>query len=426
MTSTEHHIAAVQHRLARMSGRDPNEEHRAATPLELLFDLTFVVGLGVAASQLAHYLAEGHVGTALFGFAFTIFAICWAWINFSWFSSAYDNDDWVFRLATFVVMIGVIILTLGIPRTFASIDHGTSLDSGVVVLGYVIMRLSLVGLWLRAATQDPMRRNTCLTYAVLVLIAQIGWVALLFWKPGWTLTGITWVILLVVELSAPWIAERWVGEGGTPWHAHHIAERYGLLTIIGLGEGVIGTVASVSAIVQQHGWSVDAVMMCVAGVGLTFGMWWTYFVLPSAPMLHRHRDRAFFWGYLHIPLFAAIAATGAGLHVVGYFIEHKAKIGAGGTMAAAAVPVTLFIVGIYVLYGGLAHRFEKFHAYLLGLTAAVLLASVGLALMGAPLTISLAILTFAPVITVIGHEITGVWQIREVPAQGDVENSDGV
>ena len=99
-----------------MTGRDPDESHRAATPLELLFDLTFVVAFGIAADELAHYLAEDHIRTSLLGFCFVAFAISWAWINFSWFASAYDTDDWVFRLLTLVQMVGVLVLALGHRR----------------------------------------------------------------------------------------------------------------------------------------------------------------------------------------------------------------------------------------------------------------------------------------------------------------------
>jgi low temperature requirement protein LtrA len=74
-----------------MGGRDPHEAHRAATPLELLFDLTFATSFGLAASEVASVLAQGHFLAGLVGFGFASFAICWAWINFSWFSSAYDT-----------------------------------------------------------------------------------------------------------------------------------------------------------------------------------------------------------------------------------------------------------------------------------------------------------------------------------------------
>ena len=104
------------HRLRRMSGRDPHEPHRVSSPLELLFDLTFVVAFGVAASEFAHAMAAGHVGAGLAGFGFAMFAVCWAWINFTWFASAYDTDDWVYRLMTMLQMVGVLILALGVPQ----------------------------------------------------------------------------------------------------------------------------------------------------------------------------------------------------------------------------------------------------------------------------------------------------------------------
>src|SRR5262245_24827512 len=69
------------HRVRRMSGRDPFERHRVATPLELLFDLTFVVAFGIAAAEFAHMLAEDHVGAGLLAFTFATFSISWAWIN---------------------------------------------------------------------------------------------------------------------------------------------------------------------------------------------------------------------------------------------------------------------------------------------------------------------------------------------------------
>jgi low temperature requirement protein LtrA len=107
-----------------MSGRDPHELHRVATPLELLFDLTFVIAFGVAASQFAHMLATGHIGAGLAGFSFATFAVSWAWINFSWFASAYDTDDWAYRLTTMLQMVGVLVLALGIPPMFASVASG--------------------------------------------------------------------------------------------------------------------------------------------------------------------------------------------------------------------------------------------------------------------------------------------------------------
>jgi hypothetical protein len=131
-------------------------------------------------------------------------------------------------------------------------------------------------------------------------------------RDGLDRRGFAWgALLLVIEMARPVIAER--SKGGTPWHAHHIAERYGLLTIITFGEGVIGTVASLGAVVESQGWTPDAALVAVAGTGLTFGLWWMYFTAPAAEVLHVYRERLFPWGYGHMLIFGSIAATGARL-----------------------------------------------------------------------------------------------------------------
>ena len=166
------------HRLKPMSGRDPNEHGRVSSTLELLFDLTFVIGFGTAASQFAHYLAEGHVLVAVTGFVLSAFAVAWAWMNWSWFASAYDTDDWAFRLLTLVQMIGALILSLGLPAVFASLEHGGHIDNRTMVGGYVVMRVPMIVQWLRAARVDAARRNVCLLYARTIAAAQTGWVIL--------------------------------------------------------------------------------------------------------------------------------------------------------------------------------------------------------------------------------------------------------
>lgn len=398
-------LAHLHHHANAMTGRNPNEAHRVATPLELLFDLTFATTFGFAASQLAHALAEGHYGVALIGFGFASFAICWAWINFSWFASAYDTDDWPFRVVTMVQMIGVLILAIGLPRMFNSIEHGEHLDNSVMVLGYVIMRIAMIFQWLRAARQDPSRRRACLTYAMAISIAQIGWLLQIFMNFSVETSIIFACILGFVELSGPVIAER--RDGGTPWHAHHIAERYSLFAIIALGEGVVGTVATLSAVVEAQGWSVDAALVCFAGIGLTFGIWWVYYLLPSAQILHSNRRRAFIWGYGQMTTIAAIIGTGAGLHVAAYFIEHKAHIGSLATLLCTAIPVSVFLGSVYALHYHLMRRFDGFHIWLLVATGGVVVLSILAAIAGIDMAICLVILTLAPAVTIVGYEVKG-------------------
>lgn len=402
------HVAeppARSHRLARMTGRDPAQPHRTATPLELLFDLTFVVAFSQAGDQTAHLLAEGHLGAALAGFGFATFAICWAWINYSWLASAYDNDDIFCRVATLVVMVGVLVLALGLPAAFSSIDEGQHLDLRVVVAGYVVMRVGNLALWLRAARHDVARRRVALTYATAVGIAQLGWLAVLVVDPPLSVLWIPYVLLVAIELSGPVLAER--RDGGTPWHPHHIAERYGLLVIITLGEVILGTITAISAVVQTQGWSTEAVLVAVAGTTLAFGLWWVYFMVPSAQVLARHRERSFPWGYLHILVFGSLAATGAGLHVAAYVVEHEAHIGLVSAVLTTAVPVLGFITGLFTVYSLLLARFDPFHSLLfLGAVAALVLAVVVTGA-GVSLGVSLLIVAAAPLVVIIGYETTG-------------------
>jgi low temperature requirement protein LtrA len=421
MSATPAGSETLHHHTRRMGGRDPHEAHRAATALELLFDLTFVVSFGHAASQFAHALAEGHYAAALFGFGFASFSICWAWVNFAWFSSAYDTDDWIFRLVTMVQMIGVLVLALGLPRMFASIEHGQHLDNSVMVLGYVIMRVAMVFQWLRAAKQDPARHRACLTYAVAIAIAQLGWVALIFLDFTLGVSLILSCALVFIELAGPVIAEH--RDGGTPWHAHHIVERHGLFAIIALGEGVVGTLATMSAVVEEQGWTMDAALVCIAGIGLTFGMWWVYYILPSAQVLHAHRNRAFVWGYGQMVIVTSIVATGAGLHVAAYFLEHKAHIGALATVLSVAIPVGVFLGSIYALYTYLVRRFDPYHAWLLIGTAGFVALAVIAASARIDVAVCLMVLMFAPAVTVIGYEVLGYHHQAEALGTEDGETS---
>jgi len=148
---TEHTAALPQKPrwITPMRSCSPDEVHRAATPLELFFDLVFVVAVAQAGSRLHHGLAEAHIAEAIASYAMVFFAIWWAWMNFTWFASAYDTDDVPYRLAVFVQLTGALILAAGIPAAFD--EHNFTLAT----IGYVVMRLPLVAQWLRAAVAVP-------------------------------------------------------------------------------------------------------------------------------------------------------------------------------------------------------------------------------------------------------------------------------
>src|SRR6478752_2597122 len=152
-----------------MTGRPVDEEHRVATPLELLFDLTFVVAVAQVAAELAHGIADDQVGDSVLGFVMVFFAIWWAWMNFTWFASAYDADDVPYRLLTLLNIAGVLVLAAGVPAAFDG-------DFTVVTIGYCVMRVALVVQWLRAAAGDPEGRQVAHRYAIGVAVVQTGWI----------------------------------------------------------------------------------------------------------------------------------------------------------------------------------------------------------------------------------------------------------
>ncbi|GAA2005148.1 low temperature requirement protein A [Microbacterium ulmi] len=396
---------SLSHHMGRMSGRDPEESHRAATPLELLFDLTFVVAFSSAGSETAHFLELGEIGPALLAFWFSIFAVSWAWINYSWLASAYDNDDVFFRIATLVEMVGVLILTLGIPPFFHSIQEGRHVDNSIMVAGYVVMRIAAIALWLRAAANDPVRRRTCLAYAANIGIAQAGWVVLIFLDLSLPMTFLLTALLSLFELAGPVSAE--LRYGRTPWNPHHIAERYGLLVIITLGEVILGTTLSISAVVHEEGWSAEAVLVASGGTLLAFAMWWMYFVLPVGELLERYPLRAFPWGYGHVFLFGSIAGVGAGLHVAANVIRDEAHVGALFAVLCVAVPLFAFELMAFTLFSLLVKEIDVFHVWTLAAAVAVLALGVVAVLLGATLGVSLVVLACSPVVIVVAYETVG-------------------
>ena len=401
------------HSFLPMGGRDPDEEHRASTPLELLFDLTFVIAFGVAADELAHLLATDHVSEGLLGFALATFAVSWAWIFWSWFASAFDTDDWIYRLLTLLQMVGVLVLALGLPQMFESLEKGENIDNQVMVLGYVVMRVSMVLQWWRVSRQSPERAATAYTMIVSIVVSQAIWCWLALADLPTRTFFVIALLTIPIELLGPVVAERRFTP--TPWHPHHIAERYGLLVIITLGEGLLGTLAALAVLIEG-GWSTDIVVLGIAGTLLPFGLWWTYFVVPNGDLLRAHRERSFGWGYGHLPLFAALVAVGAGLHVAAYYLDHHSALSATQTVLTVAIPLAVYLIGLYLLYAQITRTLDPFHLVLIAGTAVVLVGGVLLSAAGLGLSWSLLVLSFAPLVTVVGYETVGHRHNEEVLA----------
>ncbi|MEV6200925.1 low temperature requirement protein A [Streptomyces sp. NPDC051771] len=348
-----------------LTARSREEAHRTATPLELFFDLCFVVAVAQAGASLVHAVAEGHAGEGVASYAMVFFAIWWAWMNFSWFASAYDNDDVPYRVVTLVQIAGVLILAAGVSRAFE--DH----DFLVVYLGYLVMRVALATQWLRAAhhASSAEERTMCRRYAGGVLAVQIGWLALLFVPEG----AQPWVFLVMAlaELAVPVYAER---AAPSTWHPHHIAERYGLFTIIVLGESVAAATVAVKTGVVENDALNELLPIAAGGLLIVFASWWVYFVVPAHDRLTDSRQ-GFLWGYGHYVIFMSAAAIGAGLEIAVEQAVGKAHISTLAASASVTIPSAVFLLSVWLLHAryfkvGLAQQ-----AVLPGASLAILLCS---------------------------------------------------
>lgn len=321
-----------------MYPRSPDEKHRTATPLELFFDLVFVVAVAQAGSRLHHKLAEGNILEAVVSYSMVFFAIWWAWMNFTWFASAYDTDDIPYRLAVFVQLTGALILSAGIPAAFEERNFT------IATLGYIVMRLPLVAQWLRAAHGDPDRKACAYRFAVGVTACQLGWMLLLFVPRVW----FGFPLLALAELFVPIWAER---KGPTQWHAEHIMERYGLFTMIVLGETILSASLAIQSVTQTSHFDTSLIPIIAGGLLILFSMWWLYFDQPRTGMLTSLRT-AFVWGYSHLFIFASAAAVGAGLSVAVDHVFHHTEISTVTVGATVSVPVVIYVFVLWALHQG--------------------------------------------------------------------------
>lgn len=320
-----------------MRSRDRDESHRVASSLELLFDLVFVVAISQASQNLHHLLADGRIDGIL-SYLMVFFAVWWAWMNFTWFASAFDTDDWLYRLMTVVQMAGVLVLAAGVH------DALVSYDFTIVTWGYVVMRLAMVAQWVRAGLSDAASRRTAFTVAVGISIVQVLWVARLYLLDT-TWQFITFFVLIVAEALVPVVGER---QGRTSWHPHHISERYGLFTLILLGESILASATAIFEAIGKGEQLSQLIALAVAGLVIATGMWWVYFSRDSAERLSR-AENGFWFGYPHYVVFAAAGAVSAGIELQIDRITGATHLPGQVVGLALAVPVALFLVSVWAL-----------------------------------------------------------------------------
>lgn len=323
-----------------LTPRNRQEQHRTATPLELMFDLAAVIAIAAAATGLHHAITEAHFVDGIIGFIYSFLMIWLAWINYTWFASAYDNGSLWFRIMSMAIMFGALVLAAGIPAVFS----GRPLY--LALFGFIIMRLCLLLLWLAAARGDPEHRSAALRYAGGIAVMQLYWIAaVLFLPAGSNLILLAFLLGFVCELIVPAFAER---NNSTTWHRQHIIERHGLLNIIVLGECFLSIVLAVRAGSADGNFSWALIGIGTLAAIITFAMWALYFAVEEH-LNSEEVKHTFLWGYGHFALFAAGAATGAGFAVMVEYITDHAHISGQAAALSVAIPVAVYVVTLWLV-----------------------------------------------------------------------------
>jgi low temperature requirement protein LtrA len=322
-----------------MVARDHGEVHRQASWLELLFDLAFVVAVAQAGMELEHAFAEAHPGSGLLGYFVVFGAIWWAWMAFTWFANVFDTDDVPYRVLIIVMIGGSLGLAAGVPQIFA-------LDFRVGVISYIVMRLAYVGQWLRVLrTRDGTWRPVAWKLIVLTTVNQAGWVAFLWVPEEWKLIFL--VVWFAADLATPYLAGWDARMGG---HVHHIVERYGLFTIIVLGESIAAATTALSQAISNRAAFVPLFILGLGGLVTVCSLWWIYFDFSTGHAPARSRVSQYVWGYMHFFVFAALAAVGAGLALAAASLADPAHVAlpdwAVAMLPAGAVAVFLATVAL--------------------------------------------------------------------------------
>ncbi len=334
-------ISRITPLIRPLIARDVDEAHRAATPLELFFDLVAVIALASIAKDFHHALAENHAGSGLLFFFMAFMAVWWPWNLFTWFASAFDNDDPLYRVLIMMMMVGLMIIAADLPQFFGEQELTR------IFAGYLVMRVALVILWLRVGRHNAAMRRTVTRYTIGQIMAQSYWAFLVFGFEGLsTLFYALFFLGFVFEILVPWYAES--GQGAT-WHRRHIIERFGLLNIIVLGEILLGSAELLKAAFEQ---SLDLHLIYLSGCGMViaFSMWWLYFA-EEAKLRRADIHHTLLWTYGHILIFAGGIATGAALgastDMHDQIMEHGMREGSDAVRWAVSLSIGIYVFGVW-------------------------------------------------------------------------------
>jgi len=280
--------------------RSAERAPRKVTWLELFFDLIFVA----AVAQVAAPLRASYSMAGLVRFAPLFMLIWWAWTGHSVFATRFDTDDGVQRILTLVQTFAVAVMAAN------ATDALESRSSAGFAAAYAAVRVVLIAQYVRAR-RVPGARALATRYLAGHGIAALLWLAsALIAAPGrfWI-----WGVAFAIDLGTPWTTVRHSTE--TPPDPAHLPERFGLFTLILLGEAVVAVMQGMES---QEEWPAAAALSAFLGMASVFLMWAWYFdgvdAAAERPVRSR-RDawRLHLWSYAHFPLALGIVVTGVGI-----------------------------------------------------------------------------------------------------------------
>ena len=299
------------------------DQERRATWLELFLDLVFVA----AVAEVASVLSADPTAAGFARFLALFLPIGWAWAGFAFYATRFDTDDLVYRLLTLLGMFAVAALASTVPHAL----HG---GQNSFVVAYVAVRLVLIALYVRVYLDLPAARQVA---AWLILVFGIGvviWlVSLAVPVPG---KYVLWGVSLLIEHAGPVRAWRLLGR--MPVDPRHLPERFGLLVLIVLGEGVIGVVLGTAHV----SWTLSSGTVAFAGFLTGAAIWWLYFdFLDAGVVVTRNVLSGITFTYAHYFVAAGIAALGVGVKLTIFSVQPGPRYDDIGWIAAAGTALCM-------------------------------------------------------------------------------------
>ncbi len=314
------------------------DEMRRATWLELFFDLVFVA----AVSQLANALAAEPTTTRFFEFLGLFVPVWWAWMGFTFYANRFDTDDLPYRLLMLCAMFGVAVLATTIPSVFTGATEGFP-------IAYVAVRLVLIALYARASRHVPEAQALVRVFLRGFSLAVVFWLASLLLEAPWAY--VLWGVALAIELAAPVRAWRFLPDA--PVDRRHLPERFGLLTLIVLGESVLAVVLGVSKV----SWDAGSAAAAVAGFLVAAALWWIYFdFLDEGALTARGIFGGLTYTYMNYCVVVGLAALGAGVKLAilasggdHHYDDTSWVLSAGLALAMVGLGVIQLVAGTVVV-----------------------------------------------------------------------------